>query len=69
MKHSAFMICKFQLCLESLDDAKTFEDAGIQNCVMVVATDDDIRNVNIAFRAREADPECIITSTCSQRDI
>ena len=49
-----------------LDDAKTFEDAGIKDCAMVVATDDDIRNVNIAFRAREADPTCVITSTCSR---
>ena len=40
--------------LGKLDDAKTFEDAGIKNCAMVVATDDDIRNVNIAFRARDA---------------
>ena len=36
-----------------LDDAKTFEDAGIKDCAMVVATDDDIRNVNIAFRAEK----------------
>jgi Trk K+ transport system NAD-binding subunit len=49
-----------------LDDAKTFEDAGIKNCAMVVATDEDIRNVNIAFRAREADPQCVITSTCNR---
>ncbi|MAK47067.1 MAG: hypothetical protein CMI24_07440 [Opitutae bacterium] len=52
--------------LGKLDDAQTFEDASIQNCVMVVTTDDDIRNVNIAFRAREAHPECIIASTCSR---
>ena len=52
--------------LGKLDDAKTFEDAGIDNSAMVVATDDDIRNVNIAFRAREADPECIITTTCNR---
>ena len=52
--------------LGKLDDAKTFEDAGIDNSAMVVATDDDIRNVNIAFRAREADPECIITATCNR---
>ena len=38
--------------LGKLDDAKTFEDAGERNCAMVVAADDDIRNVNIAFRAR-----------------
>ena len=52
--------------LGKLDDAKTFEDAGIENSAMVVATDDDIRNVNVAFRAREADPECIITTTCNR---
>ena len=40
--------------LGKLDDAKTFEDAGIRNSAMVVASDDDIRNVNIAFRARES---------------
>ena len=53
-------------CLVGWTMQKTFEDAGIKNCAMVVATDEDIRNVNIAFRAREADPQCVITSTCNR---
>ncbi len=52
--------------LGKLDETKTFEDAGIEHSAMVVATDDDIRNVNIAFRAREASPQCVITSTCNR---
>ena len=35
--------------LGKLDDAKTFEDAGIDNSAMVVATDDDIRIQNQSF--------------------
>ena len=38
----------------NLDDVETFEDASIQNAAMVVTTDDDIRNVNITFRARDS---------------
>ena len=41
----------FPVILGSLDSAQTFEDACISNAAMVVTTDDDIRNVNIAFGA------------------
>ena len=33
----------------SIEDPETFQSAGINNAAMVVATDDDIRNVNVAF--------------------
>ena len=56
----------FPVMLGSLDEAKTFEHASIQNAAMLVATDDDIRNVNIAFRARDASPSLPIVSTCSR---
>ena len=52
--------------LGKLDEVETFQNAGIKSSAMVVATDDDIRNVNIAFRAREASPNCIITTTCNR---
>jgi len=52
--------------LGKLDEVETFQNAGIKSSAMVVATDDDIRNVNVAFRAREASPNCIITSTCNR---
>ena len=32
---------------------------------MLVATDDDIRNVNVAFRARDVDPHLPIVGTCN----
>ena len=38
----------------------------IQNAAMVVTTDNDIRNVNIAFRARDASPHLSIVSTCNR---
>ena len=47
----------------NLDDVETFEDASIQNAAMVVTTDDDIRNVNIPFRARDSSPDLTIVST------
>ena len=56
----------FPVMLGNLDEIQTFEDASIGNAAMVVATDDDIRNVNIAFRARDAHPGCVISSTCSR---
>jgi Trk K+ transport system NAD-binding subunit len=54
----------FPVMLGSLDDAQTFEDASIDNAAMVVTTDDDIRNVNITFRARDSSPDLSIVSTC-----
>ncbi len=50
----------------NLDEVETFRNASIDNAKMVVATDDDIRNVNIAFRAREAAPEITVTATCTR---
>jgi len=52
--------------LGSLDEIETFEKAAIEKAAMVVATDDDIRNVNIAFRARDAAPNVPVTATCSR---
>ena len=49
--------------LGNLDEEETFENAAIDKAAMVVATDDDIRNVNIAFRARDASPELTVVST------
>lgn len=54
----------FPVMLGSLDDPQTFEDASIDNAAMVVTTDDDIRNVNITFRARDSSPDLSIVSTC-----
>ena len=56
----------FPVMLGNLDDAETFENASIKNAAMLVATDDDIRNVNIAFRARDASPSLTIVSTCNR---
>ena len=39
--------------LGKLDEVETFQNAGIKSSAIVVATDDDIRNVNVAFRARK----------------
>ena len=52
--------------LGSLDEIDTFEKASIDKAAMVVATDDDIRNVNIAFRARDAAPKIVVAATCSR---
>lgn len=52
--------------LGNLDEEETFENAAIDKAAMVVATDDDIRNVNIAFRARDASPELTVVSTCNR---
>ena len=52
--------------LGNLDESDTFENAGIADAEMVVATDDDIRNVNIAFRARDASPNLTIVGTCNR---
>ena len=52
--------------LGNLDEAETFQNAAIDQAAMVVATDDDIRNVNIAFRARDAAPELTVVSTCNR---
>ena len=49
----------------SIEDRDTFFAAGIKNAAMVVATDDDIRNVNVAFRARDLDPKLPIVGTCN----
>ncbi len=49
-----------------LDEIETFQNASIEQAKMVVATDDDIRNVNIAFRARDAAPDVIVASTCTR---
>ena len=49
----------------SIEDPETFQSAGIKNAAMVVATDDDIRNVNVAFRARDVDPKLPIVGTCN----
>lgn len=56
----------FPVMLGNLDDADTFEHASIKDAAMLVATDDDIRNVNIAFRARDASPSLSIVSTCNR---
>ena len=56
----------FPIMLGNLDENETFEEASIQNSAMVVTTDDDIRNVNIAFRARDASPNLAIVSTCNK---
>ena len=56
----------FPVMLGNLDDAETFENASIKNAAMLVATDDDIRNVNIAFRARDASPSLSIVSICNR---
>lgn len=53
--------------LGNLDEIETFQNASINKAKMVVATDDDIRNVNVAFRARDAAGEGIaITATCTR---
>ena len=52
--------------LGNLDEDETLENAAIDKAAMVVATDDDIRNVNIAFRARDASPELTVVSTCNR---
>ena len=52
--------------LGNLDESDTFENAGIADAEMVVATDDDIRNANIAFRARDASPNLTIVGTCNR---
>ena len=52
--------------LGNLDEAETFDHAAIEQAAMVVATDDDIRNVNIAFRARDAAPNLTVVSTCNR---
>ena len=52
--------------LGNLDEAETFDNAGIKHAAMVVATDDDIRNVNIAFRARDSSPDLTVVSTCNR---
>ena len=52
--------------LGNLDEPETFEHAGIKDAEMVVATDNDIRNVNIAFRARDASPNLTIVGTCNR---
>ena len=49
-----------------LDEAETFQKAAIDKAKMVVASADDITNVNVAFRAREAAPEVIIASICTR---
>lgn len=56
----------FPVMLGNLDDSQTFENASIKNAAMLVATDDDIRNVNIAFRARDASPSLSIVSICNR---
>jgi voltage-gated potassium channel len=56
----------FPVMLGNLDDLDTLEHASVKNAAMLVATDDDIRNVNIAFRARDASPSLPIVSTCSR---
>ena len=56
----------FPVMLGNLDENETFDDASIQNAAMVVTTDNDIRNVNIAFRARDASPHLSIVSTCNR---
>jgi Trk K+ transport system NAD-binding subunit len=52
--------------LGSLDEIETFNKASIHNAAMVVATDDDIRNVNIAFRAKDAAPDVTVAAHCSR---
>ncbi|MFP6901426.1 MAG: NAD-binding protein [Opitutales bacterium] len=49
-----------------LDEIETFHNASIDKAKMVVATADDIRNVNIAFRARNAAPGIAVTATCTR---
>jgi Trk K+ transport system NAD-binding subunit len=56
----------FPVMLGNLGEADTFDHASIENAAMLVATDADIRNVNIAFRARDASPSLSIVSTCSR---
>lgn len=51
--------------LGNLNESKTFTDAAIDKAAMVVATDDDIRNVNVAFHARDESPNLTVVSTCS----
>ena len=46
----------FPVILGSLDEEETYQNASIGDAAMLVATDDDIRNVNIAFRARDISP-------------
>ena len=50
--------------LGSLDEIETFNKASIDNAAMVVATDDDIRNVNVAFRSKDAAPEVAVAAHC-----
>ena len=56
----------FPIMVGNLDENETFVDASIENAAMVVTTDEDIRNVNITFRARDASPELTIVSTCNK---
>ena len=56
----------FPVMLGSLDDPQTYKDASISNAAMVVTTDEDIRNVNIVFRARDSSPSLMIVSTCNR---
>lgn len=56
----------FPVILGSLDEEETFRNACIEEAAMLVATDDDIRNVNIAFRARDASPSLPIVCTCTR---
>ncbi|MBT7650756.1 MAG: hypothetical protein HN553_07260 [Opitutae bacterium] len=56
----------FPIMVGNLDENETFMDASIENAAMVVTTDEDIRNVNIAFRARDSSPDLTIVSTCNK---
>jgi len=56
----------FPIMVGNLDENETFVDASIENAAMVVTTDEDIRNVNIAFRARDSSPDLTIVSTCNK---
>ena len=56
----------FPIMVGNLDENETFVDASIENAAMVVTTDEDIRNVNIAFRARDSSPNLTIVSTCNK---
>lgn len=52
--------------LGNLDEVETFQKASIDNAAMIVATDDDIRNVNVAFRARDAAPDVTVAANCAR---
>ena len=56
----------FPIMVGNLDENETFMDASIENAAMVVTTDEDIRNVNIAFRARDSSADLTIVSTCNK---